>query len=352
MINLIGIGQNLENITLAGLKAIENSQIIMGKKESLDQINDLLEEKEIIEIQNDEIIENCELAIEKSFENQISIIDSGDAGVYGLANALFYIFPKYSNVEIKIYPGVCNINYAADLLGAPLDDYATINLTNDLIPFSEIENKIKHALEANFTLVVQNPINEDNEKPFNRLKELLLDLRGENCFIGINSDDEISIIRLKNLNNELINKNSILIIGNELTYKKNGKLIAPANYAIKTDIHELSVNHYEKFLNGETIHGSNKDCEYYPCHYDGQMCDFCYCPFYPCGDSSTGGFWIKDKNIWSCENCLFIHDEEKVNCLRKPLEEIIEDVEDLKNKKQLLLKLRRACLLGNNPYDL
>lgn len=353
MINIIRIGQNIDNITIAGLKAIENSQVIMGKKESLNQIKDLLESKEIIEIQNNEIIENCEIAIEKSHESQISIIDAGDAGVYGLANAFFYILPKYSNIEVKIYPGVCKINYAADLLGAPLDDFATINLNNDFIPISEIENKVKSALKANFTLVVINPINEDNKEPFIRFKKLLLDLRGEKCFIGIvNSNEEISIVRLKNFKENLLNKNSILVVGNELTYKKKGKLISPANYAIKTDIHELSVDYFEKFINSEIVHGSNKDCEYYPCHYDGQMCDFCYCPFYPCGDSSTGGFWIKDKNIWSCENCLFIHDKEKVNCLRKPLEEIINNPEDLKNKKQLLLKLRRACLLGNNPYDL
>lgn len=350
MINLIGIGQNLENITLAGVKAIENSQIIIGQKEFLSQIEELLDSKEIIEIENDEIIENCEIAIEKSQNNEISIISSG---VYGMANALFYIIPKYSGVEVKIYPGVSDVNYAASLLGAPLDDYATIKLTNDLIPLSEIENKIKHVLDANFTLVVYNPIKEDNKEPFIKFKEILLDLKGENCFIGVvNSNEEVAITRLKNLKEAIIDENSILIVGNELTYKKTGKLISPANYAIKTDIHELAVDHYQKFLNGETVHGSNKDCEYYPCHYDGQMCDFCYCPFYPCGDSSTRGFWIKDKNIWSCENCLFIHDEKSVNCLRKPLEEIIEDVEDLKNKKQLLLKLRRACLLGNNPYDL
>ena len=73
-----------------------------------------------------------------------------------MANAFFYILPKYSNIEVKIYPGVCKINYAADLLGAPLDDFATINLNNDFIPISEIENKVKSALKANFTLVVVN----------------------------------------------------------------------------------------------------------------------------------------------------------------------------------------------------
>ena len=119
---------------------------------------------------------------------------------------------------------------------------------------------------------------------------------------------------------------------------------------VKSEVHELSLNHYKKFINGEVLTGPNKDCEYYPCHYEGQCCDFCYCPFYPCGDSSTGGYWIKNKDIWSCENCLWLHDKNTVKCLRPPLEELIEDENDLKDKKQLLLKLRRMCLLGYDSY--
>ena len=143
-----------------------------------------------------------------------------------------------------------------------------------------------------------------------------------------------------------------LIVGNYLTYVQDGKIVTPRGYVIRSGIHELSQNHYEKFLNGEVAHGPNRECEYYPCHYEGQYCDFCYCPFYPCGDSSTGGEWIKGKNVWNCKNCNWLHDKNSVECLRPPLENILEDVEDLKSKKKSLLKLRRACLLKNNPNDL
>jgi precorrin-3B C17-methyltransferase len=105
-------------------------------------------------------------------------------------------------------------------------------------------------------------------------------------------------------------------------------------------------------LNGEVAHGPNRECEFYPCHWDGQYCDFCYCPFYPCGDSATGGEWIKGKGVWNCTNCHWLHTKEAVECLRDPIENILEDVEDLKTKKKTLLKLRKACLLKTNPNDL
>ncbi len=59
--------------------------------------------------------------------------------------------------------------------------------------------------------------------------------------------------------------------------------------------------------------GSDKTCSYNPCHFKGQNCTFCYCPFYPCEDSRFGNM-IEGKhgNVWSCEECLFIHRNELV----------------------------------------
>lgn len=79
-----------------------------------------------------------------------------------------------------------------------------------------------------------------------------------------------------------------------------------------------------------------------------QCCDFCYCPFYPCGDSSTGGKWIKNKNVWSCEDCLWIHQKDTVDCVKNGLKNILKEVTDLKSNKKELLKLRRACILDKN----
>ena len=55
--------------------------------------------------------------------------------------------------------------------------------------------------------------------------------------------------------------------------------------------------------------GCNSSCEYYPCHFSGQDCTFCYCPFYPCLDTNLGCM-LKGKRgneVWSCSDCLLIH---------------------------------------------
>ena len=55
--------------------------------------------------------------------------------------------------------------------------------------------------------------------------------------------------------------------------------------------------------------GPNLSCDYHPCHFEGQDCTFCYCPFYPCNDTDLGCD-IEGRHgskIWCCTDCLFIH---------------------------------------------
>ncbi|MBN2110239.1 MAG: aminotransferase class I/II-fold pyridoxal phosphate-dependent enzyme, partial [Methanosarcinaceae archaeon] len=62
--------------------------------------------------------------------------------------------------------------------------------------------------------------------------------------------------------------------------------------------------------------GSNTECAYYPCHFEGQDCTFCFCPFYPCGDARTGGSWVESSSggqVWSCLNCNMVHEEKIVD---------------------------------------
>ena len=357
MINVIGIGQNRENMTLGAIKAIEESDVIIGYKKYINQSEDLIFFFFFIKKGMGDEIARAEFAIQKSLEGQtVTLISSGDPGVFGMANVLYQIVSKYDDVEIKVYPGVSALNYASSHLGAPLNDFAAISLSNILTPLSEIEKKLKYALEANLIVAIYNPLSKTRKEPFKRFKQAVLDIRGEDALIGIVDSTyeppKETIVKVKDLTEDIVNMSCTLIVGNDLTYVQDGRLVTPRGYVIRSKIHPLSQNHYEKFLNGEVAHGPNRECEFYPCHYDGQYCDFCYCPFYPCGDSSTGGEWIKGKGVWNCKECYWLHDKDAVECLREPLENILEEVDDLKSKKKTLLKLRRACLLKNNPNDL
>jgi len=92
---------------------------------------------------------------------------------------------------------------------------------------------------------------------------------------------------------------------------ENIKLIEAFTRTIAQWGHELA----EKELTNALVRGvaarSRIDCEYYPCHFEGQDCTFCFCPFYPCENTKTGGEVLHRSTggtVWSCAGCDLIHD--------------------------------------------
>lgn len=77
--------------------------------------------------------------------------------------------------------------------------------------------------------------------------------------------------------------------------------------------------------------GTNRDCAYNPCHFAGQDCTFCYCPFYPCKDEDLGS-WLRTKDgreVWNCTDCLLIHRTEVCRYVVDRMEEMgVKDATD------------------------
>jgi adenosylcobinamide hydrolase len=69
---------------------------------------------------------------------------------------------------------------------------------------------------------------------------------------------------------------------------------------------------FSRFKGEHWVEWSPATCPYFPCHFPGQSCDFCYCPFYPCADESLGQ-WVESSSggrIWNCAGCTLLHDPE------------------------------------------
>ena len=380
MINLISMGSDIGNITINAFNAIIESDIIVNfdniDLSSLDTYtkdkeiipNDLNESESVDESDNEVIIgldesdsfeetsdiyskleesySKIELAISRSSQKNVALICSNKRNVFGIANLLIQISTKYDDVELKIYPAVSPIDYSSAVLGAPFNDFVSIDLNNPLVCDKELKNKIKSALKNDFVLFIHNPIGEDGDKAnFNLLKELVNDFNDELLIGIVNESYSYEISCFKDINEESIREDSTLIIGNKLTYKLEDYMVTSSEYIVKPKFISQNIDFFERYLKDETPKGLDYDCEYLPCHKALEACDFCYCPFYPCADGLTGGEWIKNKDVWSCQHCDWIHLEEPCQAVRKGLEDILEDKNDLKTKHMELLKLRRECLL-------
>ncbi|MCK9151122.1 precorrin-3B C(17)-methyltransferase [Methanobacterium alcaliphilum] len=353
MINIVGIGPSRKDITIRALEAINDSEVVIGYKLYIDAIEDLLKGKEIIKKGMGDEIARAELAIEKHLEGKnVALISSGDPGVFGMANVFFQLVAKYSDIQVNVVPGVTAANYGASLLGAPLHDFAVISLSDILTPLSEIKRKIKHAALADMVIALYNPISKTRKEPFREAYKILLENINHSTPVGLvrssSKPPEITVTSLDELSEDQIDMSTVLIIGNSMTYVEEGYMITPRGYVVRYPIHSMAREFYEDFFKDKTVKGCNESCEFYPCHAHPQNCTFCYCPFYPCGDASTGGHWIRDKGVWSCQNCEWIHRNDTVDCILSKLPEIAEDVDDLKKHKKKLLKLRRECINKTN----
>lgn len=343
-------------MTIKAVNAIKAADVIITYKSYIKTIEDLVEDKEVILKGMGDEIKRAELAIKKSKEGKrVALVSSGDPGVYGMGNVLFQIIGKYEDVEVEVIPGVTAANYAAGKLGAPLHDFAVISFSDILTPLSEIKRKVKAASEADFVIAIYNPLGKKRIEPFEECLKIMLNIKKPDTPVGIvrskENGTDVTITTLNKLYECEIDMSTTILVGNSMTYVLDNRMITPRGYKVTSPIHPLSREFYEKYLSNEGICGPNLGCEYYPCHSHPQNCTFCYCPFYPCGEGSTGGKWIKEKGVWSCEDCEWIHSDEAVECIQTKLPEILKEVDDLKNKKKELLKLRRECIFNTDKSN-
>jgi len=66
---------------------------------------------------------------------------------------------------------------------------------------------------------------------------------------------------------------------------------------------------FSRLGGGHFVRWQPDACPYYPCHFPGQRCDYCYCPFYPCQDETLGQ-WVTGSHggkVWNCSRCELLH---------------------------------------------
>ena len=129
----IGTGPGKEDlISERALKAIKESSVVAGYGVYTDLISHLLEDKEVIVTPMKQEAKRCEMAVKKAEEgNIVSMISSGDAGVYGMAGLLIEMAEK-SDVEIEVIPGIIYLPLIASIcfLTSTLNSFSAIFLSS------------------------------------------------------------------------------------------------------------------------------------------------------------------------------------------------------------------------------
>jgi adenosylcobinamide hydrolase len=92
---------------------------------------------------------------------------------------------------------------------------------------------------------------------------------------------------------------------------------------------------YSRLGGGHFVLWRPGECPYYPCHFPGQRCDYCYCPFYPCKDETLGQ-WVNGSNggrVWNCSRCTLLHAPEQADYLKLHPEASLEELKKRRNEQ-------------------
>jgi precorrin-3B C17-methyltransferase len=238
---VIGIGPGgPEDRTRRAEKAIAESNVVAGYKMYLELIEDLTEGKELISSGMTREVERCRAALESAAKgNVVALVSSGDAGIYGMAGlALELAAAENPGVPIEIVPGVTSAVAAASRLGSPLMlDYATISLSDLLMPWETIRQRIKAVAEADLVVALYNPKSKKRSAHLEETISILLAARPAATPVGIVTDagrdgETIVITDLASVLDQEINMRSIVIVGNTTTKVIDGNMVTPRGYSI------------------------------------------------------------------------------------------------------------------------
>ena len=108
---------------------------------------------------------------------RVAVVSSGDPGVFAMAAAVVEVAaePAFSDVPVRVVPGVTAANAVAAAVGAPLGhDYAVISLSDRLKSWDVIERRLHAAIDADLVIAIYNPGSKSRDWQVTTLRDILL----------------------------------------------------------------------------------------------------------------------------------------------------------------------------------
>lgn len=237
-IYVVGIGPGeYEQMTLKAIHALEASDVIIGYTVYVDLVKEHFGEKEFLTTPMKQEVQRCRLAFEEAEKGKtVSMICSGDAGIYGMAGLMYEVGVDYPDTELVIIPGVTAASAGASVLGAPLiHDFCVISLSDLLTPWEKIEARLLAAASADFAVAIYNPSSKKRADYLKRACELLLRYKKEDTVCGIVSQigregQQFQVMTLKELRDTQVDMFTTVFIGNAQTQEIGGHMVTPRGY--------------------------------------------------------------------------------------------------------------------------
>lgn len=235
---VVGLGPGAwEQMTIRADQVLEESQVIAGYTVYVDLIRDRYREKEFLTTAMTKETDRCRMALLEANSGKIvSMVCSGDSGVYGMAGLVLQMAPDYPEVKVEIIPGVTAALSGGAVLGAPLGhDFAVISLSDLLTPIDVIEKRVRAAAAADFAVCIYNPSSKKRGDYLKRACEILLEYKKGETVCGLvrqigREGESMEIMTLLELLDRQTDMFTTVFIGNSMTERIGSHMVTPRGY--------------------------------------------------------------------------------------------------------------------------
>lgn len=158
---------------------------------------------------------------------QVVVVSGGDPGVFGMAAAVLEAVESgdrsWLNVNITVIPGISAMQAVAARLGAPLGhDFCAISLSDNLKPWSIVEQRLRAATDGDFVIALYNPASRARPERIHQAFQLLRECRSTPIAVAFaravgRADERLILTTLLDADPSMADMSTLVLIGSSET---------------------------------------------------------------------------------------------------------------------------------------
>jgi cobalt-precorrin 5A hydrolase/precorrin-3B C17-methyltransferase len=241
-LDLPGIGRPRGRLAVIGLGPGAADLMVPAVKAELARANDVLGYETYVRMagpfradqvlhctDNREEMQRARHAFELAAQGRsVVVVSSGDPGVFAMAAAVLEALhestePSWHAVELEMLPGVSASLATAAQAGAPLGhDFCVLSLSDNLKPWTIIEQRLDLACQADLALAFYNPISRSRPWQLGKALEIVRQHRVPATPVVLGRDvgrpgQSLRVITLGELTPEQVDMRTMVLVGSSTT---------------------------------------------------------------------------------------------------------------------------------------
>lgn len=178
-ITVIGLGPgSITQLTPEAAHALQAADVLYGYGPYLERVPVQEGQRREASDNGEEIDRANRALMEAARGANVAVVSGGDPGVFAMAAAICEALERgpinWRDLDLAIVPGITSMLAVAARVGAPLGhDFCALSLSDNLKPWTIVEQRLQAAASAGFVIALYNPISRARPWQLQRAFEIL-----------------------------------------------------------------------------------------------------------------------------------------------------------------------------------